>query len=333
MRPLDRFRSIKVKLSLVIVGAVAISAGVSVAGLQLGIPILARPVIATVIALLLVYPFARGLTSPLREMASAARAMAAGDDSVPVTATSRDEVGELARAFNAMRADLAEVEAQRRELIANVSHELRTPLASLRARFENIVDGVEPADEDNIAASLREVERLSGLVDQLLDLSRIESGVAPLHVEPFELDSVLDDAADVARRQHPNAVIEVDGDAVVYQGDAARIHQVAVNLLSNAARYAPDGEPVTITARRAPDGAEIVVRDRGPGIPPAERRRVFERFYRSDHARAADGGGTGLGLSIVRGIVEAHGGRVVIGDSTDGGCEVAVLLPDVKEGP
>ena len=187
MRPLDRISSIKVKLLVVIVAAVAISALVSSIGWRTGIAVWMRPIIAVSLSLLLVYPFSRGITSPLRQMAAAATAMARGHFSHPVTTTSRDEVGELARTFERMRGQLAEVDRQRRALIANVSHELRTPLAVLRARFENIADGVEPMDPSAVAASLAEIERLGLLVERVLDLSRLESGASPLHRERVEV--------------------------------------------------------------------------------------------------------------------------------------------------
>lgn len=326
MRPLDRFRSIKLKLGIVIVTAVAISAAVSSIGFRTGIPVWARPIISASIALLLVYPFARGITSPLREMARASRAMAEGDYAQPVTSTSRDEVGDLARAFDAMRAQLAEVDRQRRDLVANVSHELRTPLTGLRARFENIADGVEQADPENVRRTLEEVERLSALVDQLLDLSRIESGASPLQVSDFEVLPVLRDVA-ASPRLGSNPV-EVDApDELVLWGDETRVHQLVRNLVDNAARYSPDGEPIDVRARSVMAGVELTVADRGPGIPPAERGRVFERFYRADHGRASDDGGSGLGLAIVRSIVDAHHGSIEIRSNEPTGCRFVVTLP------
>ena len=191
MRPLDRISSIKVKLVVVIVAAVAISALVSSIGWRTGIAVWMRPIIAVALSLLLVYPFSRGITAPLRQMAAAAAAMARGDFSHPVTATSRDEVGELARTFERMRSQLAEVDRQRRALIANVSHELRTPLAVLRVRFENMADGVEPTDAAALSASLAEIERLGELVERVLDLSRLESGASPLHLERVEVAELV----------------------------------------------------------------------------------------------------------------------------------------------
>jgi signal transduction histidine kinase len=333
MRPLDRVRSIKVKLSLVIVAAVGISAVVSSIGLRAGIPVWLRPFIAAAIALLLVYPFARGITSPLRDMAAASRAVAEGDYTAPVRSTSRDEVGELARAFDAMRTQLAAVDQQRRDLIANVSHELRTPLAGLRARFENIADGVELADPDNVRSTLAEIERLSRLVDELLDLSRIESGTSPLEVDELDLTELLHHAVRDARLRQPDLIVEVRAaEGITYCGDEARVLQVVRNLLDNAARHSPEHEPVELSARRSSSGIELTVSDRGPGIPVEERGRVFERFYRSDHARAADGGGSGLGLSIARGIVELHHGSIEIASNQPTGSRFVVSLPDPQEG-
>ena len=185
MRPLDRLGSIKLKLSAVIVAAVAISAIVSQLGLVLGVPVWLRPVISVILALAVVQVFSHGITSPLREMARAARRMAGGDYDTRVTATSRDEVGDLARSFNSMAAQLEAVEQQRREFVATVSHDLRTPIAALRAHLENIIDGVAVADEDSLGQMLRQTERLGRMVSQLLDLSRLESGA-----DPFERTSV-----------------------------------------------------------------------------------------------------------------------------------------------
>ena len=148
MRPLDRLPSIKVKLGVVIVATVVGTVLVLRLGARLDLALPWRVLLATAIGLLGVQFLARGTTSPLREMAAAAKAMAGGEHDVRVTATSRDEVGELARAFNAMAAELADVDRERRELVANVSHELRTPIGALQALLENLADGIEPPDSD-----------------------------------------------------------------------------------------------------------------------------------------------------------------------------------------
>jgi signal transduction histidine kinase len=323
--------SIKVKLSIVIVAAVAISAVVSTLGLRIGIPVLVRPLIAAAIALAVVYPIARGLTSPLREMVRATEAMAAGEPSGPVTATSRDEVGELARSFNEMRAQLDEVDRQRRDLVANVSHELRTPISALQATLENLVDGVEPPDPGLLQSMLQQTERLSRMVAQLLDLSRLESGGSPLHPRRFELDGVLHRAADEARLHFPGAAVSVECDAgMQWTGDPERIHQVVANLIENAIRHSPSGQPVGVAARRAGDFVTIDVVDCGPGLAPADAERVFERFYRADRSRSTDGGGSGLGLAIVQWIVDLHGGYVRVDVDRPSGCCLTVSLPAME---
>jgi signal transduction histidine kinase len=326
MRPLDRISSIKVKLVVVIVAAVAISALVSSIGWRTGIAVWMRPLIAVGLSLLLVYPFSRGITAPLRQMAAAAAAMARGDFSHPVTATSRDEVGELARTFERMRSQLAEVDRQRRALIANVSHELRTPLAVLRVRFENMADGVEPADAAALAASLAEVERLGQLVERVLDLSRLESGASPLHLEWIAVAELVADATggDAATEQ---VVTQVEAGLMLW-GDRSRLEQVVRNLVDNAARHG--GGACVVSARASAGGVDVSVSDHGPGIPEAERERVLERFYRVDGARAASGG-SGLGLAIVTEIVELHGGSIQIADHAPSGCRVTVSLPTTED--
>ena len=182
-RPLDPVRSFKVKVGLLVTGSLAMSVLVFwfLASWQWRYALLA----ALVAALALTQILAHGMTSPLREMTKAARAMSDGDYSIRVRATSRDEIGELAQAFNKMSADLDGADQNRRELIANVSHELRTPISALHAVLENIVDGVAPADPAAMRAALAQTERLGQLVRDLLDLSRIEGGATALRPAEF----------------------------------------------------------------------------------------------------------------------------------------------------
>jgi signal transduction histidine kinase len=326
-RPLDRVGSIKLKLGLVIVGAVAVSSTVSIIGFRLGVPLWLRPIIASALALALVQVVAKGMTSPLREMARAASRMAAGEHDVEVRASAADEVGQLARAFNAMAAELVATDRVRRDLVANVSHELRTPIGALQARLENLVDGVEPNEPEVLEAMLAQVERLGRLVAQLLDLSRLESGVVPLERRPFPVRSVLEDAAREARLAAPGTDVEVDAPAgLLVDGDAERVHQVVANLVANAIRHSPAGAPVQLVGRADPAGVVIEVRDRGPGIAPGDATRVFERFYRADAARSSGEGGAGLGLAIARWIVDLHGGAIEARPNDPHGCRMVVVL-------
>ena len=184
MRPLDRIGSIKLKLGVLVAVSVVLAVSLTAVSTHLGIRTRWTLPVVIVLALLVTQVLARGMTSPLREMTAAARGMATGDYTRRVTATSNDEVGELARAFNTMAADLAAVDQQRRDLVANVSHELRTPVSALRAVLENLVDGVGQPDQATLQAALDQTERLSGLVTDLLDLSRVDAGIAPLAREP-----------------------------------------------------------------------------------------------------------------------------------------------------
>ena len=325
-RPLDPLRSIKVKLGLTLVGAGAAGIGVFWYGIGWLPP--ATATTAIVVALVTSQLLAHGMTAPLREMTAAARAMARGDYTRRVRATARDEVGQLAAAFNSMAEDLEAADRQRRELIANVSHELRTPITALQAVLENLVDGVAEPDPATLRTALTQTERLGRLVTELLDLSRIDGGVLALDRHEFPVADLLAEAvaeAEVAaaaadRRVSFHTAVTPAG-ATAY-ADRQRLHQVIVNLLDNAVRHGPADGKVTIAARADADALVIEVADEGPGIPREERYRVFERFTRGERST---GGGTGLGLAIARWVVVLHHGTISVVD-TDG-CRIRVTLP------
>ena len=334
MRPLDPLSSIKTKLGVVIVAAVGVTVLVLIAAVRMELPLWLGAVVAGLLALGMVQFLARGMTSPLREMARAAQAMGRGDYSQRVVATSRDEVGQLAHTFNKMSSELAEVERVRKDLIANVSHELRTPISALQAVLENLIDGVEPPETETLQTMLQQVERLGRLVTQLLDLSKLESGAVPLDRRPFQLRPVIEQAA---RESSVNAAqtdgkrvevsVTVEPDDLAIKGDAERVHQVLANLLDNALRHSPAGGVVAVTAAVQDGRARIEVTDEGPGMPEGEATRVFERFYRSDAARTASEGGSGLGLAIARWIVELHDGDIKAENRVPHGCRMTVDLP------
>ncbi|MEO3776778.1 HAMP domain-containing sensor histidine kinase [Micromonospora sp. B11E3] len=333
-RPLDPVRSIKAKLGLLLVASGAAGMGYFWYAIGWLPPMTSATAIG--VALLTSQVLAHGMTSPLREMTAAAGAMARGDYSRRVRATSRDEVGELAQAFNKMAADLAAADQRRRELIANVSHELRTPITALQAVLENLVDGVAPTEPAALRAALAQTERLGHLVADLLDLSRLDAGVVPLRRVAIDLDDFLEDAVkqaaatatgvgrDVRFRLRP-----LPAPLTVY-ADPWRLHQVFANLLDNAARHSPAGGTVLVSAEERAGQLHFEVNDEGEGIPVAERSRVFERFTRGDRS---GGGGTGLGLAIARWVVELHGGSIAVLDPHPGaggshpGCRIQVTLP------
>lgn len=316
--PLQGFGSFKVKLGVLVATSVLVAALLGWAGATVGLnPFISIP-LTVVAALVVTQVLARGMTSPLREMTIAAKAMARGHYDRRVSTRSRDEVGQLAVAFNTMAADLAQTDQMRRDLVANVSHELRTPVAALRGQLENMADGVVPADAPNLEVALGETERLTRLVTHLLDLSRLEAGVTSIEPEiidvlPF-LREVVDAARMAARAQERDVHFDVDVDPkeLSVTADPARLHQVIANLLDNASRHSPAHGRIDVTARESAHGITIDVRDQGPGIAEADRDAVFERFERGGSPDSS--GGTGLGLAIARWAVELHGGTIEVID-------------------
>ncbi|RKT57363.1 HAMP domain-containing sensor histidine kinase [Saccharothrix australiensis] len=320
-RPLDPVRSIKLKLCILLVSSGAV--GYAYFWSQIGWLPVGTTIGALVCALVTSQFLAHGMTRPLREMTAAARAMRRGDYSRRVRATARDEVGELAGAFNQMADDLAEADRRRRELIANVSHELRTPITALQNVLENVVDGVAEPDARTMRTALAQTERLGRLVTELLDLSRIDAGAQRLELAEFPVEPLLAEvvAEASAAARGVRFAVDVRPPGATAVADRARLHQVVVNLLDNAARHGPAGGEVRVTATV---GAELVleVADDGPGIAPEDRERVFERFTRGERA---GGGGTGLGLNIARWIVDLHGGSIAVVDGP--GCRIRAALP------
>jgi signal transduction histidine kinase len=334
-RPLDPVRSIKLKLGILLVASGC--AGLAYFRYGIGWMPPMTSLTAICIALATSQVLAHGMTSPLREMTAAARAMARGDYTRRVRATSRDEVGELAHAFNQMATDLADADRRRRELIANVSHELRTPITALQGVLENIVDGVAEPEPATLRIALAQTERLGHLVAEMLDLSRLDAGVVPLRRVTVDVADFLDEVVQQAAVNAAGAGRSVDfrvrrpATPVTIGADPQRLHQVFANLLDNAARHSPPGGTVLVAAERHGDHLRLEVTDDGDGIPIEERSRVFERFTRGE--RAADGG-TGLGLAIAQWVVELHGGEISIADSAaegsgrhTAGCRIQVSLP------
>ena len=270
--------------------------------------------VAAATALLIARWLARGMTQPLREMAKAARSMEAGDYRQRVQTRSRDEVGQLAVAFNRMSGEIEDLERLRRDLVANVSHELRTPISALRALLENLLDGVERPDPETLQVMLAQTERLGRLVDQLLELSRLESGDVPMVRERVALRPLVArvlSEIDVSRgRRDVELAEDLPKDLPPVYADAERVHQVLFNLLDNALRFTPAGGRVTVRASTRNGSVDVAIADTGPGIASEHLPRVFERFYRVDPGRSRDEGGTGIGLAIARSVVEAHGGRI-----------------------
>lgn len=327
-QPLARFASLKLKLGVLVAASVVVAAVVAAFGSAGGVPSWLTVPVTVLLALAVTQLLAVGMTSPLLEMTEATRRMATGDYAVRVAESSGDEVGELARAFNTMAHDLATVDRQRRDLVATVSHELRTPLAGLCAVLENVVDGVAADDPDALRGALAQAERMAGLVEDLLDLARVDAGKAPLAPAPVGVAVLIADAvAEVGMLgRDVDHNVQVDPTDLVVHADPARLRQLVVNLLDNASRHSPAGGTVVVLARRDRDRVLLEVADEGPGVPETDRERVFERFGTID----TGGGGTGLGLAIARWVTDLHAGHISFADpGPGGGARVRVDLPIV----
>jgi signal transduction histidine kinase len=288
---------------------------------------LAACAVAILLGLLLTWQ----LTDPLRKLKTAAQGIAGGDLSQRVDIKSKDEIGELGRAFNEMAEHLSRAEELRRNMTADIAHELRTPLSVIRGNLEAIADGVFQPTKENVSSIHREAVLLSRLVDDLQELALAEAGQLRIEPEITDVSSlirrVLTNVATWAQSEGISIVADSAPDLPMVSVDSQRIGQVISNLVDNALRHSAEGGKVTVRTRLAADGVQVDVVDQGPGLSPEELSLVFERFYRGDKTRSRATGGAGLGLAIVKQLVEAHGGRVWV-ESTEGqGATFSFTLP------
>jgi two-component system sensor histidine kinase MprB len=273
---------------------------------------------------------------PVGRLTEAAERVARTDDLRPIPVFGSDELARLTEAFNTMLRALAESRERQARLVADAGHELRTPLTSLRTNVELLMASQAPGAPplpDTEMAELRadvlgQIEELSTLVGDLVDLTRDDAG-GVVH-ESVDMTEVVDRCLERVRRRRND--IEFDVHVTPWQvfGDAAGLSRAVLNLLDNAAKWSPSGGRVGLRLTQVdPSHAELVVSDHGPGIPPQERRLVFERFYRSTAARAMPG--SGLGLAIVKQVVLKHGGALRVDDTVPGGqppgTSIFLLLP------
>jgi histidine kinase len=268
---------------------------------------------ATLVALGVSLAFSRGIVAPLRQMAAASQRIASGHYKERVTIKGEDELARLGERFNQMAADLEQAEDLRRRLIGDVSHELRTPLTAIKGYMEGLVDGVLPATPETFQQIHTEADRLSRLVDDLQELSRVESGAYALDLRPAALPALVETTAKRLgpqfERKSITLSLSLPADLPPVLADSDRITQVLTNLVGNALQYTPPGGQVTVSAALAGREARISIADTGIGIPGEHLRHIFDRFYRVDKSRSRQaGGGSGIGLTIARAIVEAHGG-------------------------
>jgi signal transduction histidine kinase len=283
-------------------------------------------------SLLVGYGAASLFARRVRRLERAADRIAGGRFDEPIEDSTPDELGELARAFERMRLRLAQLDHARREFIANASHELRTPLFSLGGFLELLAE--EDLDAETRAEFLEtmreQVDRLTALATDLLDLSRVDAGRLRLEREPLDLAEVAQELVDefhaLARRGGQTLELETDGAAPAL-GDPVRALRIGRALLENALRHTPEGTSIVVRAAVDGDRSALEVEDDGPGIPADHADQVFERFYRIEGARAS---GSGLGLAIARELAELMDGRLEL-ESRPGRTVFRLALPAAAE--
>ena len=279
---------------------------------------------------------ARAGLRPVARLTEAAERVARTDDLRPIPVFGSDELARLTEAFNMMLRALAESRERQTRLVTDAGHELRTPLTSLRTNVELLMASMAPGAPrlpEEEMEGLREdviaqIEELSTLVGDLVDLTRDEAGVV-IH-EAVDMTEVVDHSLERVRRRRND--IEFDATLMPWQvyGDSSGLGRAVLNVLDNAAKWSPPGGRVGVRLTQIdPMHAELVVTDRGPGIPPQERRLVFDRFFRSTYARAMPG--SGLGLAIVKQVVLKHGGTLRVEDAVPAGqppgTAIHIVLP------
>lgn len=272
--------------------------------------VLAASLAAMVVSALL----SRSIVAPLRAMMSASQRIAEGHYDERVRATGQDELGQLAQRFNQMAEQLEQVESMRRQLIGDVTHELRTPLTAIKGSMEGLIDGVLPAVPETFEQIRQEADRLSRLVDDLQELSRVEARAYPLDLKPVDVSALL---GTLNKRlgfqfdeQGVALTLSLPPFPVRVHADEDRILQVLTNLAGNALQYTPSGGSVTLDVEVIGSTAQFSVKDTGLGIPAEHLAHIFDRFYRVDKSRSRARGGSGIGLTIARHLVEAHGGQI-----------------------
>ena len=298
--------------------------------------------IGLVIAILLSLLLAKTMVTPIQSLTRAAEKVASGDFSESVENDARDEIGVLSRTFNDMAGqlernivDLQNAEQMRKEFVANVSHELRTPVTSIRSYAETLSEtggSMDPETERRcLDVIVRESDRMTKIVQDLLTLSRFDAGSVAFDFQTFSFEKSVRDVYNAqlleAQKHGHNFGLSFEGTLPEIRGDRARIEQVLINMLSNAIKYTPDGGRIRMTAGTKDDCVWCTVRDNGIGIPKQDQDRVFERFYRVDKARSRESGGTGLGLSIAYEIVQRHDGYMTLHSQKGKGTAITVTLP------
>lgn len=291
-------------------------------------------IVAIGLALLLGSALFLHITRPLHHMAVAAQGIAAGDFSRRVSIAADDEVGRVARAFNQMAEALQRYERERRNTLADIAHELRTPLSVIQGNLEAMLDGVLPANPEELASLHQETQLLNRLIDDLRTLSLAEAGQLQLEKRPIDLSQialqVVESLAQLAGEKSISLETRLADGLPKVLADPERLTQIVTNLVDNALRYTHTGNQVVVATCRAEEWIELAVSDNGLGIAAEDLPRVFDRFWRAERSRNRASGGSGLGLAIVKQLTEAHGGTVWAESQVSAGTTFRVRLSPIR---
>ncbi len=285
---------------------------------------------ALLVAGLLALLFGRRLVAPIRSLLAGTEEIASGhlDRQIPVT--THDELGQLAAAFNNMAATLALAQQTQRQWVADIAHELRTPVAILMGELQSVEDGVREWNTTTLASLQAEVERLTGLINDLHEMSLSEAGGIAYMRNTVDLRSILKSSLERHRTRFEQHALTLEANlpatAVELPGDARRLSQLCTNLLENCCRYTDTGGTVRVTLTNS-NPLVLTVEDSAPGVPEEDLAHLFDRFFRVERSRNRASGGSGLGLAISKAIVEAHGGHINAAPSPLGGLAIRIELP------
>ena len=289
-------------------------------------------------ALIAALVFAVTLTAPIKALTSTIRRMGKGDLSARVEVRASGELKALADSYNAMAEKIENFDRSRSQFVQNASHELKTPLATMKILLENLI--YQPDMPAELRAEFmqdmnHEIDRLSGIITDLLTLTQMDSQDSAMHLESIDLSALCVDAVHALRPAAEKAKLTLNADihdGVTLLGDASKLGQVVYNLIDNAVKYTPEGGRIHVALQSGKNDAVLTVRDNGIGIPEEDVQHIFDRFYRVDKARSRATGGTGLGLSIVRQMVQLHGGTIAVESAPGEGSAFTVTLPVRREG-
>ncbi len=291
-------------------------------------------IVTIIVAIFLSWIMAHRMTKPMQEMVTATKNIAAGKLDHRLNIDSDDEWGIVAKSFNSMAIQLEDKEQLRRELVANLSHELATPLTSIAGYLQAIEEGLIDKNQWNQTLQLlrEESSRMKKMVEDLRELSLVESNAFQLHTQPCKIDQmmhkVLNSFSRMAQQRNIQILYLPDSSLKRVYIDPDRFYQLMINLIQNALQHSDDGKKITISTHSL-DAKKysIIIEDEGTGIEEKDLPHIFERFYRTEPSRSRVSGGTGIGLAIVKKLVESHGGKISASSQLGKGTLIKIILP------